>query len=129
MISISKTKFCLRKPMVFSWAASKNQVLLNKTNDFRLPKTKKTKKTNISKSLGSVKHIHKLLEMLFFLIFLVFWKRKSLVFLSKTWFLEAAQLKTIGFPKQNFVFEVEIIGFLKQNLVFRSCPTENHWFS
>ena len=126
MISTSKTRFCLRKPMVFSSAASKNQVLLKKTNDFRLPKTKKTKKTNISKSLGSVKHIHKLLEMLFFF---VFGRRKSCVFLSKTWFLEAAQLKTIGFLKQNLVFEVEIIGFLKQNLVFRSCRTENHWFS
>ena len=129
MISTSKTKFCLRKPMVFSWAASKNQVLLKKTNDFRLPKTKKNKKNNISKSLGSVKHIHKLLEMLFFLVLLVFGKRKSLVFLSKTCFLEAAQLKTICFLKQNFVFEVEIIGFLKQNLVFRSCRTENHRFS
>ena len=39
---VPKTKFCLRKQMVFSSTASKNQVLLKKTNDFRLPKTNKT---------------------------------------------------------------------------------------
>ena len=43
---LPKTKFCLRKQIVFSSAASKNQVLLKKTNDFHFKNQVLLKKTN-----------------------------------------------------------------------------------
>ena len=43
---LPKTKFCLRKPMVFSSTASKNQDLLQKTNDFYFKNQVLLTKTN-----------------------------------------------------------------------------------